>query len=375
MLSRLRSHHQIGESLPTADLVGILSSHPFSIRSVLRIFGRGIQSLATSLDRDRIPMNLQHAPRREAECLRILKSSPVDYVRNARLSPESESISADTQFFVDHSVPRQALQLTEDMMHSRWYFGPLSEGSEYICVLQCPFDKNKLEEMFSRTIPVENRREMEGPQRPRRGPSSPEMGPSESVSANVQTESKARKRPADMEPLPRTRRTISVSYPFVPSYIDFYTHMIRGWTTISKTLGDTMSRQLNSAHKLITEDGNADRRFTESEAVPEKMWLLYWQIFCERNSEALGLRTEQPMSWYYLKTCAQILFPRNHPELCRLDMLQAIEFMEIMDGRACGKSPAQILTLHDRYHRRDDIHRCLEIMSTSLQARDSRMLS
>jgi hypothetical protein len=159
MLSKLRSHHQIGGSPPTSDLVGILSSHPFPIRSVLRIFGRGIQLLTTSLACDGIPMNLQHAPRREAECLRILKSSPVDYVRNARLNPESESISADTHFFIDHSVPRQARQLTEDMMHCRWYFGLLPEGSEYICVLQCPFDKNRLEELFSKTIPVENRRE------------------------------------------------------------------------------------------------------------------------------------------------------------------------------------------------------------------------
>jgi hypothetical protein len=286
-------------------------------------------------------MNLQHAPRREAECLRILKSSPVDYVRNARLNPESESISADTHFFIDHSVPRQALQLTEDMMQSRWCFGPLPEGSEYICVLQCPFDKNKLEGLFSKMIPVENRREMKGPQRPRRGPSSIEIGSSDSVSVNVQTETKARKRPADMEPPPRTKSTIFDRSQLTPSYIGLYTHMIGGWTMISKTLGDTMSRQINSAHKLITEDGNAVRRFTDSEAVPEKIWLLYWQIFCERSSEALGLRTKQPMSWYYPKTCAQILFPRNHPELRRLDMLQAIEFMEIMDGRACGKSLAQ----------------------------------
>jgi hypothetical protein len=228
MLSRLRSNHQIGESPPTADLVGILSSHPFSIRSVLRIFGRGIQLLATSLGRDRIPMNLQHAPRREAECLRILKSSPVDYVRNARLNPESESISADTHFFIDHSVPRQALQLTEDMMHSRWYFGPLPEGSEYICMLQCPFDKNKLEELFSKTIPVENRREMKGPQRPRQGPSSLEIGSSGLISANVQNENKAKERLADMEPSPRTKRKISDRHPLISSYIDFYAHMFLG---------------------------------------------------------------------------------------------------------------------------------------------------
>ncbi len=71
---------------------------------------------------------------------RILEASPVDYLKQAKLrgscfDPDSDSdgtISCvDTQFFVDHTEPLQALEIAEE---GGWPLGKLLDGHEFILV-------------------------------------------------------------------------------------------------------------------------------------------------------------------------------------------------------------------------------------------------
>lgn len=109
--------------------VGILSSHPFSISAVARTFGNG------SEDVDLDVMRL--------EARDIMASCPVAYVKDAKLrgalfedEPEEGTIScADTQFWVDHQEPDEALNTIKDK-RIRWPFGCLPEGHEYLLLVK-----------------------------------------------------------------------------------------------------------------------------------------------------------------------------------------------------------------------------------------------
>lgn len=105
--------------------VGILSSHPFSISAVARVFGDGIEDI--DLDVMRL------------EAKDIMASCPVTYVRDANLRGAlfedvtiNETIScADTQFWVDHGEPNEALSVIKDK-GINWPLGFLPEGHEYL---------------------------------------------------------------------------------------------------------------------------------------------------------------------------------------------------------------------------------------------------
>lgn len=99
---------------------GLLSSHPFAILAALRAFGRGPEEVDLSIAKT-------HA-------IQIMDSSPVEYVRTAKLhgalfeeDAKDGTIScADTEFFVDHTEPLEALAAVREKGIS-WPFGDLPE--------------------------------------------------------------------------------------------------------------------------------------------------------------------------------------------------------------------------------------------------------
>ena len=109
--------------------VGILSSHPFSISAVARTFGSGIED---------IDLNAVGLEARD-----VMASCPVTYVRDAKLrgapfedATIDETIScADTQFWVDHGEPDEALSVIKDK-GINWPLGYLPEGHEYLLIVK-----------------------------------------------------------------------------------------------------------------------------------------------------------------------------------------------------------------------------------------------
>jgi hypothetical protein len=100
--------------------IGILSSHPFAIAAVLRVFGGGLERSYYSLER----MNS------------MMESCPVGYVRNAkpRFDVNGAVSCADTQFWVDHGEPLDALQTLEGQGRI-WPFGRLPGGHEFLVLM------------------------------------------------------------------------------------------------------------------------------------------------------------------------------------------------------------------------------------------------
>jgi hypothetical protein len=109
--------------------VGILSSQPFALSAVLRVFGNGLEN--TDLETTR-------------KCAKdVMESCPVRYVREAKIrgslcknDMEDGSIScADTQFWVDHMEPLEALALIKEK-RIIWPFGELPEGHEFLLLVK-----------------------------------------------------------------------------------------------------------------------------------------------------------------------------------------------------------------------------------------------
>jgi hypothetical protein len=140
MLQALVKHYNLGQNPQLRDQVGVLSSHPYTICAVLRVFARGSGSLMSMEP----PLDPTDMPLRGQQCVDILSSSPVEYVCTARVQPYS--LSAFTNSFVDHNEPEQALNAIshgmemETMQPWHWYFADLAEGCEYLCILEYRFD-------------------------------------------------------------------------------------------------------------------------------------------------------------------------------------------------------------------------------------------
>jgi GNAT superfamily N-acetyltransferase len=108
---------------------GILSSHPFAILAVLRVFGRGP---------DDVDLEMTKQQARE-----IMASCPVGYVREAKLRGElfegkvtDGTIScADTDFWVDHEEPLEALKIVKEKGIT-WPLGELPDGHEFLVVVK-----------------------------------------------------------------------------------------------------------------------------------------------------------------------------------------------------------------------------------------------
>ncbi|KAH7329922.1 hypothetical protein BKA65DRAFT_355516, partial [Rhexocercosporidium sp. MPI-PUGE-AT-0058] len=108
--------------------VGILSSHPFSISAVARVFGNGLEDVDLELMR--------------LEARDIMATCPVTYVRDAKLPGalfEDEAVDgtascADTQFWVDHRETDEALDIIRQKGRV-WPLGYLPEGHEYLLLI------------------------------------------------------------------------------------------------------------------------------------------------------------------------------------------------------------------------------------------------
>jgi hypothetical protein len=107
MLQALALHSDIGKRPELQDFVGILSSHPYAICATLRVFGRGVESLPSRGDNEKLT-SFSCLPLQNSDCEPLMAGSPVDYVRDAAI--RSDSLSAKTSYFIDHTVPKQALQ-------------------------------------------------------------------------------------------------------------------------------------------------------------------------------------------------------------------------------------------------------------------------
>jgi hypothetical protein len=169
MMSTLYFDLEIGQDPEIKDVVGILSANPYAIRAALRIFGRGIQSLDTSLQWDGKPIKVPHAPLPVSDCVPIMKSSPIRYVRDAQMISTLDLV-ADTRLFMDHREQERILQCTTDEMIRttrrswRWYFGGyLPEGCEYVCVLRLPCAKTKSKTQLSEKSAVKTQKKMHTP--------------------------------------------------------------------------------------------------------------------------------------------------------------------------------------------------------------------
>jgi hypothetical protein len=139
MLQALVLHSDLGQNPHLKDFVGVLSSRPLIICASLRVFGRGIESLPLTGDWEHMLSKFAHMPLRSLECVSLMEVWPVNYVRNVELNPDS--LSAHTDFFIDHTMPNEALRVISYGMNKQtsepwqWYFGSLDEGCEYLCIL------------------------------------------------------------------------------------------------------------------------------------------------------------------------------------------------------------------------------------------------
>lgn len=107
------------------DIVGVLSSHPYTICAILRVFGAGIESLQAK----------SHALLEKSKCQYVLDSSPVEYVRKAKM--RNDRLSADTGFYVDHGGLDEVVEMIAEREGvGEWVFGELEEGCEFACVLE-----------------------------------------------------------------------------------------------------------------------------------------------------------------------------------------------------------------------------------------------
>ncbi|KAJ9611187.1 hypothetical protein H2200_004370 [Cladophialophora chaetospira] len=117
-------------------MVGILSSHPAAILATLKACGQTL-----------VDFTCDTAGKHAAA---IMKSSPIIYVRTAKLSgrafegedaAEGVVCCADTNFWVDHEEPKEVLKaVKKDKVV--WPFGHLPEGHEYLAlVVPWPWSK------------------------------------------------------------------------------------------------------------------------------------------------------------------------------------------------------------------------------------------
>ncbi|KAF4549670.1 Hypothetical protein D9617_20g027260 [Elsinoe fawcettii] len=105
---------------------GILSSHPGAILAALHAFGRG-------------PCEVTHAMAKE-HARRIMSTSPVEYVRSAVPrgslfeddADEGVVSCADTNFYVDHAEPVEALDRIINEGRTWPYGTTLPEGHEFL---------------------------------------------------------------------------------------------------------------------------------------------------------------------------------------------------------------------------------------------------
>ena len=158
MLQALAMHYDVGRST-RRDLVGVASSNPYTICTLLRVFGRGIEVLPSKPDWEENPV--RHTPLPISACEPIVKAAPVNYIRDAKLLPGT--LTANTRFFIDHAAPDEALtrivySINKQMIEPwEWLFGNLEPGCEYLCILDYSFDSEyRLDSVLHDELTISN---------------------------------------------------------------------------------------------------------------------------------------------------------------------------------------------------------------------------
>ncbi|EOA87118.1 uncharacterized protein SETTUDRAFT_19634 [Exserohilum turcica Et28A] len=144
MLRALTMHFDIGRLPYQRDFVGVTTPNPYTICTVLRVFGRGIDALPSKPDWEKSLRQMPHTPLRYLKCAPIVHAAPIEYVRTARVIPNT--LVANTEFFIDHADVEHALRRVVYGMNRQiqepweWLFGVLTQGCEYVCVLEYRHD-------------------------------------------------------------------------------------------------------------------------------------------------------------------------------------------------------------------------------------------
>ncbi|KAI0203073.1 hypothetical protein F4808DRAFT_458296 [Astrocystis sublimbata] len=109
------------------DVYGIMSSHPAACLAAAACFGMTIEKVSLDFIR-------QNAST-------LMKASPIPYVKDAKLCGRLFDVNnidmvsgVDTDFFVDHEEPLQALDLIQQQW--LWPLGNLPDGHEFLLLLQ-----------------------------------------------------------------------------------------------------------------------------------------------------------------------------------------------------------------------------------------------
>lgn len=110
------------------DIYGLVSSHPAACVAAARAFG----SIISNVNLDFIKKNAKG----------IMESSPVSYVRDAQLhgslfnarETDGSVSSVDTNYYVDHTEPLEALSLVRETFD--WPLGELPDGHEFLFLLE-----------------------------------------------------------------------------------------------------------------------------------------------------------------------------------------------------------------------------------------------
>ncbi|KAH7061937.1 hypothetical protein BKA63DRAFT_587718 [Paraphoma chrysanthemicola] len=140
MLQAFTKVYDIGSNPSRRDIVGTLSPHPYAIAAVLRVFSHGIESLPSKPDWQARPYDYPRAPLRGTLCTSILASSPCVRVSTAQIHPSGTS--AYTKLHINLAIPNAALERIQHSMNKlllppwEWLFGSLTDGSEYLCILE-----------------------------------------------------------------------------------------------------------------------------------------------------------------------------------------------------------------------------------------------
>ncbi|TGO51163.1 hypothetical protein BCON_0167g00160 [Botryotinia convoluta] len=111
------------------EMVGILSSHPFALMAVLRVWGRGVEDISRDLEM------------MKGSVKEVMEGCPVGYVKEARLrgslfgERDGGAVAcADAQFWVDHEKPLEALRINGER-GIVWPFGELPDGCEFLVLV------------------------------------------------------------------------------------------------------------------------------------------------------------------------------------------------------------------------------------------------
>ncbi|KFX96048.1 hypothetical protein O988_05518 [Pseudogymnoascus sp. VKM F-3808] len=118
------------------DIYGIMSSHPGACLAAGKSFGTTIETVPLDYIRE------------EADA--VMRSSPIVYVKDAKLcgtifDPNDSTglvSGVNTSFFVSHDEPLEALEVVRGAY--KWPLGELSDGYEYLLVLQVKRRRPKL---------------------------------------------------------------------------------------------------------------------------------------------------------------------------------------------------------------------------------------